>query len=148
MIVSLHVATGGAVGAASRSRLAALVLGPLAHALGDRMRHHDIGSRRFELVSGLAGITLLAAARGPLDPATLGAVAAAFPDVEHAVRLPQPGGRKLFPSHRFHRWHRSGGVPAVAQLFAAGLILGALAGRGSSRAQSGGDPRRARRPSL
>ena len=124
--MSLHVATGAAVGALSRSRAAALALGPLAHLAGDRMPHHDIPSRRFEAATGVAAILLLAATRGPLDPATLGAVAASAPDVEHAVRLPRPSGRKLFPSHRVHGWHRSGGVPVTAQLVAAGVIVGLI----------------------
>jgi hypothetical protein len=52
------------------------------------------------------------------------------PDVEHVIRLPRPGGRKLFPSHRVYGWHRSGGLPTSLQLVAAGTILGALAARG------------------
>jgi hypothetical protein len=127
VIVSLHVATGAAVGAAVRSRVAAFALGPLAHLAGDWLRHEDIASRRFEFVTGSAGILLLAARRGALDPATIGAVAASAPDIEHAVRLPRPGGRQLFPSHRLAGWHRAGGVPAWTQLLAAGVILGALA---------------------
>ncbi len=127
MIVSLHVASGALAGALAGSRTGALSLGPLTHLLGDRMPHHDINSRPFEIASGVAGLLFLAAVRGPLDPAVLGAVAASVPDVEHVVRFPRPGGRKLFPSHRFHGWHRPGGVPAWAQLLAAGAILGALA---------------------
>lgn len=138
MIVSLHVASGALVGTLAGSRAGALALGPLAHLLGDRMPHHDIPSRRFEVASGTAAVLLLAARLGPLDPAVVGAVAASVPDVEHVVRLPRPRGRKLFPSHRFYGWHRAGGVPAWAQLLAAGAILGALAARGrrpvSSRA--------------
>ena len=91
------------------------------------MPHEDIHSHRFELLSGIGAMLLLAARRGPLDAATLGALAAAAPDLEHRFRLPRPGGRKLFPSHRFHEWHRSGGVPAWLQLVVAGLVLGALA---------------------
>jgi hypothetical protein len=127
VIVSLHVATGGLVGALARSRAGAIALGPLAHVAGDRMPHQDVASRRFEIASGTAGVLLLATARGPLDAATVGAVAACLPDVEHLVRLPRPGGRKLFPSHRFRGWHRTGGVPAWTQLLAAGVVLGALA---------------------
>jgi hypothetical protein len=127
VIVSLHVASGALAGALAGSRTRALVLGPLAHLLGDRMPHHDIASRRFEIASGTAALLLLAARRGPLDPAVLGAVGASVPDVEHVVRFPRPGGRKLFPSHRFHGWHRPGGVPTWAQLLAAGAILGVLA---------------------
>jgi hypothetical protein len=126
MIVSLHVATGAATGALLGSRTAAVVAGPLLHLLGDRMPHEDIPSLRFELGTGLAALALVAAARGPLDAATVGAAAASAPDVEHAVRLPRPGGRKLFPSHRLRHWHRAGGVSANVQLLAAGLLLGSV----------------------
>jgi hypothetical protein len=130
MIVSLHVATGGLAGALAGSRRRAVALGLVAHALGDRMPHEDLRSRRFETASGIAALLLLTAARGPLDPAVVGAAAAAVPDLEHVLRLPRPGGRKLFPSHRVYGWHRTGGVPASVQLVAAGAILGALAARG------------------
>ena len=130
MIVSLHVASGAAVGAAAGSRRRALGLGLLAHALGDRIPHHDIASRRFELRSGAALLLLVALRRGLLDPATLGGAAAAVPDVEHVLRLPRPGGRKLFPSHRFRGWHRAGGLPAWLQLLAAGVLVGLVVSRG------------------
>lgn len=126
MIVSLHVATGAAAGALARSRTAALALGPVAHALGDRMPHRDFRSHGFELASGVTAVAWLAVRRGPLDPATLGGIAASLPDAEHRVRLPQPGGRKLFPSHRFAGWHRPGGLSAWAQLLLACAILGWL----------------------
>jgi hypothetical protein len=129
VIVSLHVASGAAVGAAARSRRAAVALGLLAHLAGDRIPHRDIPSRRFELRSGVAMLLLVALRRGALSPATIGAAAASAPDVEHVLRLPRPGGRKLFPSHRFHGWHRAGGVPAWLQLLAAGAIVGSLIGR-------------------
>ena len=96
--------------------------------MGDAVPHRDIASRSFELASGVGAVLALAIARGAGDSATIGAVAASVPDVEHVVRLPRPGGRKLFPSHRRRSWHRSGGVPAGAQLIAAGVILGALLG--------------------
>jgi hypothetical protein len=130
MIVSFHVASGALVGALAGRRGRAAALGPLVHLAGDRMPHHDVSSRRFELATGTVAVLLLAAARGPFDPAVLGGIAASVPDVEHVLPLPQPGGRKLFPSHRFHGWHRAGGVPAWAQLLAAGAILGALASSG------------------
>ena len=126
MIVSLHVATGAAAGAVVDSRLAALALGPVIHLAGDLMPHEDIPSTAFELASGVGGVLLLAAGRGPLDPATVGALAASVEDIEHVLRLPRPGGRKLFPSHRNAAWHNRGGVPAWAQLIAAGTIIGAL----------------------
>jgi hypothetical protein len=127
VIVSLHVATGGLVGALASSRRSAFVLGLVAHALGDAVPHQDVASRRFETLSGFAGVGLLAAARGAFDPVVVGAVGASVPDVEHVLPLPRPGGRKLFPSHRIRGWHKAGGVPASVQLLAAGALLGALA---------------------
>lgn len=125
MIVSLHVATGGALGALSGSRAAAALLGPPAHLLGDRIPHQDIPSRRFEIGSGAACVALLALRRGPLDSAVVGAVAASSPDLEHVFRVLRPGGRKVF--HGRLGWHRSGGVlPAAAQLILAGAIVGYL----------------------
>ena len=129
MIVSLHVATGAAIGAVAGSRRRAVGLGLLAHALGDRIPHHDIASRRFELRSGAALLLLVALRRGLLAPATFGGAACAVPDVEHVLRLPRPGGRKLFPSHRFHGWHRAGGLPAWLQLLAAGALAGVVLSR-------------------
>jgi hypothetical protein len=126
VIVSLHVATGAAAGALADSRVGALALGPILHLAGDVMPHEDIPSTPFELASGVGAVLLLAARRGPLDPATVGAVAASFEDLEHVLRLPRPGGRKLFPSHRNDGWHNRGGVPAWVQLVAAGAIIAAL----------------------
>jgi hypothetical protein len=124
VIVTLHVATGAAAGALLGSRKKAVAAGLLLHALGDHMPHHDINSQRFEIGSGLAAVCALALRYGPTSPAVFGAVAASAPDIEHVVPLPRPGGRKLFPSHRVEGWHRAGGVPAWAQLVAAGAILG------------------------
>lgn len=124
----MHVASGAAVGAALRSRGRAVLAGALMHALADRVPHEDIPSQAFEIGSGVVGVLALAARRGPLDPATIGALASSAPDLEHVVRFPQPGGRKLFPSHRIHGWHRAGGVPAWAQLLVAGVLLGAVLG--------------------
>jgi hypothetical protein len=90
------------------------------------MPHGDIPDRRFEVGSGIAAVLLLAAVRGPLDPAVTGGLAASAPDLEHVFHLPRPGGRKLFPSHRLRGWHRSGGVPAPIQLLFAGFLIGLL----------------------
>jgi hypothetical protein len=130
VIVTLHVASGAAVGAAAPSRRAAIALGLLAHLAGDLIPHRDIPSRRFELRSGVALLLLVALRRGVLDRATIGAAAASAPDVEHVLRLPRPGGRKLFPSHRFHGWHRAGGVPSWLQLLLAGVLAGTVLSRG------------------
>ena len=125
MIVSLHVATGAAAGALLRSRALALLLGPALHVAGDHVPHQDIPDLSFETGSGLACLALLAARRGPLDPAVLGGATAAMPDLEHVVPWLRPGGRKLF-----HRGgHRSGGISTDRQLLIAGALVGALLGR-------------------
>ena len=126
MIVSLHIATGALGGALVRSPVAAAVLGPVLHFYGDRVPHEDIDSRRFEIGSGVAGVLALALVRGPFDSATVGAIAAAVPDIEHVVPLPRPGGRKLFPSHRIPGWHRPGSLTTETQLLIAGFLLGAV----------------------
>ena len=89
----------------------------------------DIASHRFEKWSGAAGLAALAVTRGPADPVTVGAAASAAPDLEHVLRLPRPGGRKLFPSHRIAGFHRPGGVPAGIQLLVAGFLLALLTRR-------------------
>jgi hypothetical protein len=124
MIVSLHAATGATMGAAVRSPAAAAVLGIPLHLAGDRVPHRDIHNRRFEVASGVAMVALLAVRRGLTDPATVGALAACAPDVEHLVRLPRPGGSKLFHGRR--GWHRAGGLPTDAQLVLAGFLIGRL----------------------
>ena len=128
MIVSLHVATGAAGGALVRSRSGALLLGLALHGLGDAVPHHDVESQGFEIGSGATALLALAARYGPFHPVTLGALAASAPDIEHVLPLPRPGGRKLFPSHRVRGWHSEGGIPAWAQLVAAGTILVVLLG--------------------
>ena len=126
MIVSLHVATGGAVGALVRSRPLALLLGPALHVAGDRVPHEDIPDRSFEIGSGLAALALLAARRGVFDPAVLGGAAALMPDLEHLVPWLRPRGEKIF--------HRGGGrhgvgMPVETQLLLAGTVVGLLLAR-------------------
>jgi hypothetical protein len=137
MIVSLHVASGAAAGVVLDSRLGALAAGPVLHLLGDRIPHHDIPSHRFETRTGVGALALIALRHGLLSAPTLGAVASSIPDLEHVVRLPRPGGRKLFPSHRRTGWHRTGGVPATAQLVTAGLLLGFVLSRRRSSRRAG-----------
>jgi len=124
VIVSLHAATGATVGAAVDSPLLAALLGIPVHLAGDRVPHEDIPSRRFEILSGIGVIAVLAARRGIGDAATVGALAACAPDVEHIVRLPRPGGSKLFHGRR--GWHRRGGFSSQAQLLIAGFLTGQL----------------------
>jgi hypothetical protein len=126
MIVSLHVATGAAVGAVLRSRVQVLLLGPALHLAGDRVPHQDIASRRFEITSGLAAVALVAARRGPVSPATVGAVAASVPDLEHIYPWLRPRGKKVF--HGSRGWHHSGAFPAGLQLLIAGVMLGFVIG--------------------
>jgi hypothetical protein len=124
VIVSMHAASGATIGAAVRSPVVAALVGIPAHLAGDRVPHRDIRNRRFEVISGLAIVSLLAARRGVRDPATIGALATCAPDLEHVVRLPRPGGSKLFHGRR--GWHRSGGVSTGAQLLLAGALIGRL----------------------
>ena len=133
MIVSLHLATGAVGGALVRSPVAAAALGPVLHFLGDRVPHEDIDSTSFELRCGVLGALALAVVRGPLDPATVGAITSTAPDLEHVLRLPRPGGRKLFPSHRIPGWHRPGGLTAEMQLLIAGVLLGGVLAAGFKR---------------
>ena len=126
MIVSLHVATGGAAGALLRSRALALTLGPALHLAGDRVPHEDIPDRSFEIGSGLVALGLLAARRGPFDPAVLGGAAASVPDLEHIVPWLSLRGEKLF--HRGAGRHGAG-ISAEAQLLMAGVIVGLMLGR-------------------
>jgi hypothetical protein len=126
VIVSLHVATGGAVGALVRSRPLALLLGPALHVAGDRVPHEDIPDRSFEIGSGLVALGLLAVRRGPLDPAVLGGAAASMPDLEHILPWLRVRGEKVF--------HRGGGrhgvgISAEAQLLLAGTVVGLLLAR-------------------
>jgi hypothetical protein len=126
VIVSLHVATGAAMGAAVRSRRLALLLGPALHVAGDRVPHEDIPDRSFEIGSGLAALALLAVRRGLFDPAVLGGAAASMPDLEHLVPWLRPRGEKIF--------HRGGGrhgvgMPVETQLLLAGTVVGLLLAR-------------------
>jgi hypothetical protein len=72
----------------------------------------------------VGGILVLAARRGALDPATLGAAASSAPDLEHVFPFLRPGGRKLF--HDRLGWHRAGRFSAYVQLWLAVGIIAAL----------------------
>jgi hypothetical protein len=124
VIVAMHAATGATAGALVRSPLLAGLLGVPLHLAGDRVPHRDLHDRRFEIGSGLALAALLAVRRGLTDATTIGALAACAPDVEHIVRLPRPGGSKLFHGRR--GWHRSGGLSTGTQLVVAGFLIGRL----------------------
>ena len=129
MIVAVHVASGALAGALLGSRRAAVPAGLALHVAGDLVPHRDFRSRPFEVGSGVLGVVALALTRGFADSATVGAIACSAPDLEHVVPLPRPGGRKLFPSHRWESLHRSGGFSAGAQLALALGVLAALLAR-------------------
>jgi hypothetical protein len=129
VIVSFHVASGAWLGARAGSRTRAIALGAVAHLAGDLVPHTDFESRRFELWSGVAMLTALALRRGLFDPATLGGLACCLPDAEHVLDLPRPGGRKLYPSHRYPPLHQSGPVPPTLQLAVALVLLGSVLAR-------------------
>jgi hypothetical protein len=123
VIVSLHVAIGGAAGALLRSRPLALLLGPALHIAGDQVPHEDIPDRSFEIGSGLLALGLLAARRGPFDSAVLGGAAAAMPDLEHVLPWLRPRGEFLF--HRGPGGHGVG-FTVETQLVLAGATVGWL----------------------
>jgi len=130
MIVSMHVAGGALAGALAGSRAGAAIAGLTLHGLQDAVPHEDIPSREFETASGVVLLGALAIRRGPFDRCVIGGVACAMPDLEHVLPLPKPGGRELYPSHRFDGWHQKGGIPAWVQLVAAAVVVGALTIRG------------------
>jgi hypothetical protein len=128
VISSLHVASGAAFGALTGSRLLALALGPALHLAGDRVPHRDLESRNVEVATGIAGAMLLGLRYGPAHPVTLGALAAAAPDLEHLSASLRPAGSKLF--HGKRGWHREGPLGTRVQLSAAALVIGLLTVRG------------------
>jgi hypothetical protein len=128
VIVAMHVASGALAGALAGSRTRAALLGPLLHAGLDAIPHEDIPSRRFEEVSGVAALLLLASRRG-IDAAVVGGALSAAPDLEHVLPLPKPGGKGLFPSHRLPHGGDGRVVPAWAQLALAAAILAVLVRR-------------------
>jgi hypothetical protein len=126
VIVSLHVAVGGAAGALLRSRRLALLAGPMLHVAGDYVPHEDIDSENFELGSGLVALGLLVARRGPFDPAVIGGAATAMPDLEWLFPWLRPRGELLF--HRGEGRHGAG-LSAGTQLLLAGATVGWLLAR-------------------
>jgi hypothetical protein len=126
VIVAAHVATGALLGALTGDRAAAAAGGLALHAVGDAVPHDDFDSMRLETALGLTLIAALAIRRGFTDPAVVGAVFCAAPDLEHVLPHPGHGRPKLFPSHRLDGWHQSDGISAPLQLAASLVIVGAL----------------------
>ena len=135
-MVLIHVATGAAGGFVARKRLAAVPMGLVLHAAADVVPHDDVPSHAFEAASGVAALAWLGRRFGAFDPVTVGAAVSAAPDLEHVLRLPRPGGRKIFPTHR---WPRPAGrrrVPVAAQVLGSAAILVLLARRHAGPASS------------
>jgi hypothetical protein len=124
MIVALHVATGAATGVLTRSRAAAIVLGPVLHVASDHVPHRHPRHDALDYATGLAAVGLLVRRRGTLDAATIGALAAVAPDFEHL--LTRRRSRKLF--HRRPGADRKDrrGLSTATQLGLAALLLAPL----------------------
>jgi hypothetical protein len=125
MIVALHAATGAAGGALTRSRVAAIALGPLFHVAGDQVPHRH-PAERIEYLTGLASIAILARRRGLFDAATIGAVAAVLPDLEHVILGPRRRSEKFFHRRPGRDRRDSGGLSTRAQLALAAAIIAPL----------------------
>jgi hypothetical protein len=126
VIVAAHVAGGALAGELARSRTLAIPLGLALHVVVDLTPHRDFESRPFEFACGIVGVLALGLRRGFGDPPTVGAIACSVPDLEHVLPLPRPGGRMLFPSHRWKALHRGGGVSPWLQLAASVAVLAAV----------------------
>jgi len=114
MIVALHVATGAATGALTRSRLAAVALVPPVHLASDRVPHrhpHWV----CDLMLGGAGLANVATRRGLSDPTTIGALAAVASDLKHVLPPRRQG--------RLRRRRKQRGLPVSAQLALAAALL-------------------------
>ncbi len=129
----MHVASGALAGAATGDRAAAAAAGLVLHAVGDAIPHEDFESLRLETGLGLGLLAVLAVRRGFTDPAVVGALFSAAPDLEHVVPHPGHDRPKLFPSHRLEGWHRAGGISPGLQLAASVVIVGALVLRRKER---------------
>ena len=86
----------------SKSRLAALALGPILHVAADRVPHRHPRHDVWEYATGAVTLGLLVRKRGLFDAATIGAIAAVAPDLEHLLPR-KPQRRKLFHNRRRQR---------------------------------------------
>ena len=126
MIVALHVATGAATGALTRSRIAAVAIGPVLHVASDRVPHRHPRHASVDYLTGLLAFAALARRRGGSDAATLGALAAVMPDAEHLVPALRPRGARVFHRRRRGRRRKPSGLSAGVQLFLAAAMLAPL----------------------
>jgi hypothetical protein len=124
MIVSLHLATGAATGELSRSRRLAVASGPVLHVLSDRVPHRHPDHLVWDYVASAIAFGVVARSRGMRDAATLGAVAAVIPDLEHVLPARGP---KVF--HRRRRRRRAAGLSVGTQLGLTAVMLVPLLAR-------------------
>lgn len=129
MIELAHVGSGAVAGAGFRAPLHAAIAGVIVHGLLDAAPHGEMEDEQWELASTALGLGLLLARFGARSPVFWGAVGSVLPDVEIVVPAPRPGGRRLFPTHRYDVLHSSRtplGLPAWAQAVLGGAAVGAL----------------------
>jgi hypothetical protein len=125
MIGALHVATGAATGELTRSRPAAVALGPILHLASDRVPHRH-PRWAVDCLVGVGALAYVVYRRGITDVTTLGALAAIAPDLKHLRRTPR----------RRRPWWRRGkphGLQVRVQLALAVVLLAPLARAGSRR---------------
>lgn len=127
MIVPLHAAAGAATGAATRSRLLSVALGPLVHLAFDRAPHRHARKTFIEYAGGALVLAVVARRRGLFDAATLGAFAAVVPDLEHRVPALRVGGAKVFHRRPGGDRRNASGLSVRAQAtLATGLLVAAV----------------------
>ena len=122
LIVAFHAASGAAAGSMSKSRLAALASGPVLHMAADRVPHRHPRHNVWEYATGAVILGLLVRKRGLCDAATIGAMAAVAPDLEHLVPR-RRRRRKLFHSRPGGDRLRGEGLSVAAQLALSAALL-------------------------
>jgi hypothetical protein len=121
LIVAFHAASGAAAGSVSKSRLAALASGPILHVAADRVPHRHPRHDVWEYAAGAVTLGLLVRTRGLFDAATIGAIAAVAPDLEHLLPRKRQR-RKLFHNRRRNRLGPNG-LSVAAQLALSAALL-------------------------
>jgi hypothetical protein len=121
-MVAFHAASGAAAGSLTKSRLAALASGPLLHVAADRVPHRHPQLEAWDFATGVVALGLLVRRRGLFDAATLGAVAAVAPDLEHLAPR-RFRRRSLFHRRRGADRLRPDGMSVAAQLALSAALL-------------------------
>lgn len=128
MIQLAHVATGALAGRGRTSLRDAFLAGLATHAAMDVIPHGEVHDDQFELVTGAAGVLVLAARYGWTSPITIGAIGSVVPDMEHVPSLVGLRTPPLFPTHRFavlHGWETKPlAIPAWLQAVLGGAVIG------------------------